>query len=451
MDDEKVRRMQWEKLSNLLRRSWFERVWVIQEISSATDAEVFIGNIRYDWKLFAAIITSLRNLDIDTYLEVNGWVAATRTVPLMMSLRKKSEQNARLPLLDILVSSRDFKCTLHHDKIYGILQLASDADQNYVNIDYAIGASKIYTDFTVSHISKRNSLDILYACTKSGGSSDLTLPSWVPDWTQPCHHAPFFSIDLPSRAAGGSVIQLRFEDNNTSLFIHGKLIDTIDTIEELRRIPRVRDLSYPSSQTNLFDSKHMEYSVYAAKRSREWIANAMQIAFPDKTCTPEVYEALWRTWICNSTEEGIRPPSSWGERFSRYIQSQTLPDDEAVHRKFVREWSRQNRSPYDMRIMIEDEDPHMHEWAKVHHFNSCSGNWCFNRRFFRTVAGRFGWAPDKAQAGDQICIFYGGDYPFVLREGVSGCHEIVGDGYLHGFMDGEAMDCSLEEREFHLV
>ena len=91
MQNDKVRSMQWDKLSFLLRRSWFERVWVIQEISSATDAEVFIGNIRYDWALSATIITNLRSHDIDFYLEGNGWPAATRTVPLMLSLRENLE------------------------------------------------------------------------------------------------------------------------------------------------------------------------------------------------------------------------------------------------------------------------------------------------------------------------------------------------------------------------
>ena len=201
----------------------------------------------------------------------------------------------------------------------------------------------------------------------------------------------------------------------------------------------------------MLDSKHLEYHEYLGNKSREWITNAMQIAFPDKTCTPEMYDALWRTWVCNSTQEGTRPPPSWGERFSRYIQLQTLPDDEAAQRGILREWSRQNRDPYDLRLAVEDEDPHMHEMAETGNFNSCSGNWCFNRRFFRTVAGRFGWAPDQARPGDQICVFYGGDYPFVIREGGSGCHEIIGDGYLHGFMDGEAMDSTFKEREFHLV
>lgn len=54
-------------------------------------------------------------------------------------------------------------------------------------------------------------------------------------------------------------------------------------------------------------------------------------------------------------------------------------------------------------------------------------------------------------AGDEICIFYGGDAPFCLRPDGSGRHEIIGDGYLHGFMDGEVMDADIEEWDFHLI
>ena len=84
-------------------------------------------------------------------------------------------------------------------------------------------------------------------------------------------------------------------------------------------------------------------------------------------------------------------------------------------------------------------------------FNKAFRAWCYNRRFFRSKAGRFGWAADTAMAGDEICIFYGGDAPFCLRPDGSGRHEIIGDGYLHGFMDGEVMDADIEEWDFHLI
>ena len=55
------------------------------------------------------------------------------------------------------------------------------------------------------------------------------------------------------------------------------------------------------------------------------------------------------------------------------------------------------------------------------------------------------------ESGDEVCIFYGGSIPFVLRLVGRGQYEVVGDGYLHGFMEGEAMVDGIEEQEFEPV
>ncbi|KAL2256443.1 hypothetical protein VTK26DRAFT_1651 [Humicola hyalothermophila] len=87
----------------------------------------------------------------------------------------------------------------------------------------------------------------------------------------------------------------------------------------------------------------------------------------------------------------------------------------------------------------------------------------------RRLGVRFGWGVDGVKEGDVVVVFEGGRWPFVLRE-VEGGEEgkgvgdaakggegkrryrIVGDCYLHGIMDGEAMEDELgEEMEFAVV
>lgn len=65
--------------------------------------------------------------------------------------------------------------------------------------------------------------------------------------------------------------------------------------------------------------------------------------------------------------------------------------------------------------------------------------------------GRVGWGTDVIKPGDEVCIFYSGGVPFILRPVGQGQYEVVGDGYLHGFMEGEAMVDEIEEQEFELV
>ncbi|KAI0887360.1 heterokaryon incompatibility protein-domain-containing protein [Annulohypoxylon maeteangense] len=67
----------------------------------------------------------------------------------------------------------------------------------------------------------------------------------------------------------------------------------------------------------------------------------------------------------------------------------------------------------------------------------------------------FGLCPPNTQAGDLICILYGCTVPVILREGPDGYMELVGEAYVHGQMDGEAMEefqenDAWEEEEFRI-
>jgi hypothetical protein len=65
-----------------------------------------------------------------------------------------------------------------------------------------------------------------------------------------------------------------------------------------------------------------------------------------------------------------------------------------------------------------------------------------------------GLAPESAEEGDLICILLGGQTPFVLRQ--AGDHyTLIGPCYVHGIMDGEAMEQvnvgKFQLRDFALV
>jgi hypothetical protein len=60
--------------------------------------------------------------------------------------------------------------------------------------------------------------------------------------------------------------------------------------------------------------------------------------------------------------------------------------------------------------------------------------------FFTTIRGNMGLTENDAQAGDSVCVFFGGQSPFVIRKGTDGRQALVGECYLPGIMDGEAME-----------
>jgi hypothetical protein len=78
---------------------------------------------------------------------------------------------------------------------------------------------------------------------------------------------------------------------------------------------------------------------------------------------------------------------------------------------------------------------------------------CIGRKFILTTNGRVGLAPAKSHVGDVICVFLGACVPHVLRSNVEPADtttfRFVGDCYLNGIMNSEALDM-LEKEEVEL-
>lgn len=62
------------------------------------------------------------------------------------------------------------------------------------------------------------------------------------------------------------------------------------------------------------------------------------------------------------------------------------------------------------------------------------------RRLMVTLNGSIGLVPIDAQRGDIVCLLLGCNVPLVLRAAENQHYNVVGNCYLHGIMDGEAME-----------
>jgi hypothetical protein len=65
-----------------------------------------------------------------------------------------------------------------------------------------------------------------------------------------------------------------------------------------------------------------------------------------------------------------------------------------------------------------------------------------DKDMFLTAQGYLGLGHEGFQVGDTVCILSGGDVPFLLREHVQEDQKVflfLGECYIHGVMDGEAM------------
>lgn len=148
----------WAALSELMRRPWFNRRWIIQEIALAKEATLYCGEDNVSWGDFADVISlfaskkyELRQLFRESaahrnhpdYLGDLSELGAVRLVFASDNLFRKSEQGEimeHLFSLEAVMSSMSaFEASDPHDILYAVLWLANDAHPVAKNATQVMG------------------------------------------------------------------------------------------------------------------------------------------------------------------------------------------------------------------------------------------------------------------------------------------------------------------------
>ncbi|KAF2085351.1 HET-domain-containing protein, partial [Saccharata proteae CBS 121410] len=210
---------EWAALITLMKREWFSRRWVVQEIALSRRGTVHCGDEEIDWQAFADAVSLFVEVESATHRlsdvmkmnaefhhipnffgDVSSLGAALLVEATSNLFRKSSETGSKEPLssLEYLVSRLSaFESTRPHDTIYALLAIAKDTtpgkkgseghDENlegmprnmkYVvtqwgrekaskqeyNVDYKLPAEDVYKEFIEFAIGKApgtRALDII--------------------------------------------------------------------------------------------------------------------------------------------------------------------------------------------------------------------------------------------------------------------------------------------------
>jgi hypothetical protein len=247
-------------------------------------------------------------------------------------------------------------------------------------------------------------------------------PSWAPDWSRA---TDFVSLSYAGRkidycAGGDSQLDLHHLDG-TSLFLSSCLFDTIEEVGPVfgLRFTKVREETAerePEFLQALFTS-------YQLIRDSKHIHNAYQHASIPHT----VEELFWRLLIGNRTTTERPAPLHVEEMYKTYMQLAIEPQQnigEGLSQTALKDVIQQVQGAWEYG-----------GWA-----SRASGN----RRVCVTKNGYVGLVPQLSMRGDMVAVVLGAQTPFLVRR-VKGTAEmnifqLVGECYIHGIMDGEALE-----------
>ncbi|ERS97523.1 hypothetical protein HMPREF1624_05692 [Sporothrix schenckii ATCC 58251] len=195
---------QWELCGQLQVDPYWERVWILQEITKAWTLHVHFGRrSSYTWDEFLVFLRSnTRREDAR---------AGQQAGPLWLheSLRAKDQRGAHT-LIELLHDHRLAKCADRHDKVYGLLGMATNGSG--FPIDYNKSLFDVWVD-TMVFLNGKRLLTAEHNVVFVGqlvreilqvADSDLRLPSLVAGSAQPGGAQPGGAQPGGTQSSGGA-------------------------------------------------------------------------------------------------------------------------------------------------------------------------------------------------------------------------------------------------------
>lgn len=268
------------------------------------------------------------------------------------------------------------QCLDPRDRIYALLSILHPSDPTVgLKPDYTQETHHVYEKVVLRRLYRQD----LTALTSCNFQNDLsTRPSWVPDWSKPRLSSP-----VPfARASLGCIARAQASDAGL-LRATGCLAAVISHTED-----------HFVSTRSLFDD--------AIQRLFDRVRNYRPLATDS-----EIMSALCSTLCMDCFADSFIPEAELFPSFNTCLNH--LLSDLPQGTKGFAAFS-----------------------AQMQH--------CIRGRlFFTTNDGSIGSAPQAAKPGDHICVLLGCQSPLVIRQNPNGNHTIMGECYLHGMMEGQAL------------
>ncbi|KAF2434246.1 HET-domain-containing protein [Tothia fuscella] len=456
----------WLALEKFMRRSYWRRMWVIQELVLGASATwIRCGSSLIDWSTFHIGIAFLQEHMWHIKDEIlsmiirdqglkrrDGWQTTSLHLvyhDLSVSSVREETGGERLRFGRLLDLADAAECKDPRDKVYAIVGLFPPSVAQQLRPDYNLPIPRVYASTARKFIELQNTLDPIREGNPWGPSS---CPSWAadwqwkgrtrwsrtesqlwgPNWLTP-HVEPNISCYVPYRASLGSTHDCAFSEADTRMTCSGFIVDQISGI---------------SARGKGF----FEWWPESIIQPSNW--ESVYGGFEATT------EALYRTLVQDRVIDGkqaskrhsviLSMPSKFGlgEQFSKRGWTYL-----AGLQGYYYRWQgfREANANFQLGSYAFDsffskkipKDANEFDYTEVYR---CFDRSSHKRRFIVTKKGYMGWGPDniygpsdmQMMEGDLIAILFGCSTPVVIRP--YGTHFlVVGEAYVQGLMDGEAM------------
>ena len=446
-------RTQYKAILQLLKRPWWSRSWIVQELCLARKTTLICGSHRAEWDTFSVaallILGSDNSAGSVPTLPSAGYAASLLRIVGTLHHSKKN-----LDLLDLLWEFRSLGASDKRDKVFAFLGLlpSSDPAHHHIQPQYENDFIRCYTDTARACLQLRRNLDCLTTERFPSSGSAAFLPSWVPDWS---YVKPDITA-LPRQVSelNGSNIRIFSASGNHSsyepeveythndaalLLLSGFIVDRLTDVEipfpsnvEESAIVAIMDESLSPLEIGkmLFDRQGRYFLAF-----HRWKRFAMSTHSATTYPGIDPLRVLCATMCAGDLPMGLETAFAvfqhWQE--NEFKWPERLAGMGNFGRRLIpKKWYHSLIGLSGLTQNQCDDTAVQSFWDPVRVSTS--------RRLARTEKGYLALVPHSSQPGDKIALCRGGKLPLVLRASLKDTWELVGCSYVHGIMHGEAWD-----------
>ncbi|KAF2996338.1 hypothetical protein E8E14_004187 [Neopestalotiopsis sp. 37M] len=219
-------------VARLFSRSYWKRLWVVQEVFNAADIVVYCGSDKISWRVLSEASSALHRYESDLddqFAKISSphHVQAIFNEGPRSLLDPNELRDEDKVLLDVLRRCRRKVSDKPQDKVFGLLGVLPEAIQKDFSVDYTRSVKEVFTDVVDFLVHTTASLDVICESINfSEHSNPANLPSWVPDWS----YNPILkslSSSYVFSASAGTEAEIQFHNHRNELEISGIHLDTI--------------------------------------------------------------------------------------------------------------------------------------------------------------------------------------------------------------------------------
>ncbi|KAI1130834.1 heterokaryon incompatibility protein-domain-containing protein [Nemania abortiva] len=441
--------------------AWFKRGWIVQEIGTGTPATMMWGDAEISWDTLASVCERLKSYHhLRSTLGIN-----TSDISFLFRRFIEPDENThhanRFNFVYELQRARHLHFSDDRDRVFAFLghfsvrslhplgcgpvsvmaDYTKTVEETYINVAVRILKANPAA-FCIVLAAVQHPCHALPSRHRGAVNVDISfeawlrdehkLPSWVPDWRR-SEGIILAEPICPHRSHGDSIAKFNIvEEDILMLRAHGVEIDAIE------------ECSQPLASRDFYRKKTLNQPLTLIEQLWHGICGKERFNLTDKYLEDQTAFFAFMQTLSNGCVQAAGhecrpyheiPDSVWLEKAARYVVD-TLEASDDVSEEVRRAAGSKE---------LEGQHKKWDRWAA----SASEG-----RVFARTRTGYYVLGPVALEVGDVVCVLFGGKVPFCLRP-IGRQYLLVGECYVHGLMNGEAIDMvtrgKVHEKVFDIV